>query len=153
MNKTKDSGKSSEPVKSGKRHMLIPRFWLQAAVLTFLIGFGVLVLVYLAAVWANLELLRSVLATLAPYSAFALIVMFQSTFTDLSGESLWFCFVTLIARPPINGDTAITGAVSLFSFSRIPGSERIGSMLTYGFEGQTTLRPATWANQASGFCE
>jgi diadenylate cyclase len=33
---------------------------------------------YLIAVWAHLELLRSVLAGLAPYSAFALIVMFQS---------------------------------------------------------------------------
>jgi diadenylate cyclase len=33
---------------------------------------------YLVAVWAHLDLLRSVLAGLAPYTAFALIVMFQS---------------------------------------------------------------------------
>jgi diadenylate cyclase len=33
---------------------------------------------YVASVWANLELLRTLLATLAPYTAIALIVMFQS---------------------------------------------------------------------------
>jgi len=43
-----------------------------------LAGVGVLVLVYLGSAWLGLELLRSVLATLAPYTAFALIVMFQS---------------------------------------------------------------------------
>src|SRR5208283_361795 len=43
-----------------------------------LTGLTTLVLLYLIAVWAHLELLRSVLAGLAPYSAFALIVMFQS---------------------------------------------------------------------------
>ena len=32
----------------------------------------------LVAVWLRLELLRTLLATLAPYTAFALIVMFQS---------------------------------------------------------------------------
>lgn len=43
-----------------------------------LAGVGMLVLVYLIAVRTGLELLRSILATLAPYTAFALIVMFQS---------------------------------------------------------------------------
>ncbi len=43
-----------------------------------LTGIGVLVVVYLGAVWAHLDLLRSVLAGIAPYTAFALIVMFQS---------------------------------------------------------------------------
>ena len=43
-----------------------------------LTGIGVLLVVYLGAVWAHLDLLRSVLAGLAPYTAFALIVMFQS---------------------------------------------------------------------------
>ncbi len=41
-------------------------------------GIFVLVLVYVVAVWARLELLRWVIATVAPYTAFALIVMFQS---------------------------------------------------------------------------
>jgi len=43
-----------------------------------LTGLCTLVIVYLIAVWAHLELLRLLLAGLAPYSAFALIVMFQS---------------------------------------------------------------------------
>ena len=43
-----------------------------------LTGLWILVIVYLIAVWARLDLLRSVLAALAPYTAIALIVMFQS---------------------------------------------------------------------------
>lgn len=41
-------------------------------------GIWVLVFAYLVAVWAHLELLRSVLAALAPYTAIALIVIFQA---------------------------------------------------------------------------
>jgi diadenylate cyclase len=41
-------------------------------------GLTMLVVLYLVAVGAHLELLRSVLAGLAPYTAIALIVMFQS---------------------------------------------------------------------------
>ena len=40
-----------------------------------LTGIGILVLAYLGAVWAHLELLRTLLATLAPYTAFAIIVL------------------------------------------------------------------------------
>src|ERR1700676_5046644 len=43
-----------------------------------LLGIGILVLIYFVAIWARLEVLRTILATLAPYTAFALIVMFQS---------------------------------------------------------------------------
>ncbi|HEU0138501.1 MAG TPA: diadenylate cyclase, partial [Bryobacteraceae bacterium] len=43
-----------------------------------LAGIAVLVLTYLIAIWARLELLRTILAGLAPYTVFALIVMFQS---------------------------------------------------------------------------
>jgi diadenylate cyclase len=43
-----------------------------------LAGIGILVLIYGVSVWLGLELLRSMLATLAPYSVFAAIVMFQS---------------------------------------------------------------------------
>lgn len=43
-----------------------------------LIGIAVLSAIYYASVWAHLELLRSVLATLVPYTGFALVVMFQS---------------------------------------------------------------------------
>jgi diadenylate cyclase len=41
-------------------------------------GMGVVLLVYLVARWARLELLRSILAALAPYTVFALIVLFQA---------------------------------------------------------------------------
>src|SRR5579862_3114600 len=41
-------------------------------------GISVLLAVYFAALYLHLELLRTVLATLAPYSAIALIVIFQS---------------------------------------------------------------------------
>jgi diadenylate cyclase len=43
-----------------------------------LLGLCVLGLIYGAAVWAKLDLLHTILATLAPYTAIALIVMFQS---------------------------------------------------------------------------
>jgi diadenylate cyclase len=43
-----------------------------------LTGLVLMLAVYVIAAWARLELLRGILATLAPYTAFALIVMFQS---------------------------------------------------------------------------
>ncbi len=43
-----------------------------------LFGVAILGLIYVAASWARLEVLRTILATLAPYTAIALIVMFQS---------------------------------------------------------------------------
>src|SRR5271154_3142215 len=43
-----------------------------------LLGLGVLALIYALAVWAKLDLLHTILATLAPYTAIALIVMFQT---------------------------------------------------------------------------
>jgi diadenylate cyclase len=55
-------------------------------------GLWVLTIVYLIAVYAHLELLRSVLATLAPYTAIAVIVMFQSELRRLLtriGRSRW----------------------------------------------------------------
>ena len=41
-------------------------------------GVGVIVVVYVVAATLKLELLRTVIATIAPYTSFALIVMFQS---------------------------------------------------------------------------
>ncbi len=43
-----------------------------------LVGLCILAGIYGLAVWAKLEVLRTILATLAPYTAIALIVMFQS---------------------------------------------------------------------------
>ena len=60
-----------------------------------LVGMGLIVLIYLVAVAANLELLRTILETLAPYSAFALIVMFQSEIRralSSLGERRWMAF-------------------------------------------------------------
>ena len=55
-------------------------------------GLWVLTIVYLIAMYARLELLRSILAALAPYTAIALIVMFQSELRRLLariGRSRW----------------------------------------------------------------
>jgi diadenylate cyclase len=41
-------------------------------------GIWVLLIAYLVAVWAHLDLLRTALAAMAPYTAIALIVMFQA---------------------------------------------------------------------------
>ena len=41
-------------------------------------GLWVLAIVYLISVWLHLELLRTILLRVAPYTAFAIIVMFQS---------------------------------------------------------------------------
>lgn len=41
-------------------------------------GIGILFAVYIIAAWTHLELLRTILSTLAPYTGFAIIVMFQS---------------------------------------------------------------------------
>lgn len=60
-----------------------------------LTGLLVLIGVYLLAVWAGLELLRSSLQTMAPYTAFALIVMFQSDIRRLLariGRRWWMGF-------------------------------------------------------------
>ena len=57
-----------------------------------LTGLWILGLIYLVAVWARLELLRTVLAGLAPYTAIALIVMFQSELRRMLariGRSRW----------------------------------------------------------------
>jgi diadenylate cyclase len=42
------------------------------------LGIAVLLIVYQVSIWAGLELLRSILATIVPYTGIALIVLFQS---------------------------------------------------------------------------
>jgi diadenylate cyclase len=57
-----------------------------------LTGLWILGIVYVIAVYAHLELLRTVLAALAPYTAIALIVMFQSEIRRLLiriGRTRW----------------------------------------------------------------
>ncbi|MBL8174730.1 MAG: TIGR00159 family protein [Bryobacterales bacterium] len=68
---------------------------------SILAGVGILVMVYLVAVWMRLELLRTLLATLAPYTAFALIVMFQSDIRRVLariGQRGWFSFGSQLQR-------------------------------------------------------
>jgi diadenylate cyclase len=57
-----------------------------------LTGIWILGVIYIVAVWTRLELLRSVLAAMAPYTAIALIVMFQSELRRMLariGRSRW----------------------------------------------------------------
>ncbi len=64
-------------------------------------GIGILVLIYLFSVWAHLELLRSMLATLAPYTAFGVIVMFQSELRRMLarlGRRRWLGFPGRLER-------------------------------------------------------
>lgn len=58
-------------------------------------GIGVVLLIYVVSVFAGLTVLRSILETLAPYTAFALIVMFQSEIRRMLariGERRWVGF-------------------------------------------------------------
>ena len=58
-------------------------------------GLWILGLAYYVSVWARLELLRSILTALAPYTAFGLIVMFQSDIRRLLarlGLGHWLSF-------------------------------------------------------------
>ena len=64
-------------------------------------GLTVLVLLYVVALRLNLELLRTLLATLAPYSAFGLMVMFQSEIRRLLariGRHGWIGFTSRLKR-------------------------------------------------------
>jgi diadenylate cyclase len=66
-----------------------------------LTGIGVLILVYVGASWAGLQLLPSILAALAPYSAFAVIVMFQSEIRRMLarlGRRRWTGFGTRLQQ-------------------------------------------------------
>lgn len=64
-------------------------------------GLTVLVFLYLVALYGNLELLRTLLATLAPYSAFGLMVMFQSEIRRMLariGRRGWIGFAGRLKR-------------------------------------------------------
>lgn len=64
-------------------------------------GITVLVGLYVVALHSNLELLRTLLATLAPYSAFGLIVMFQSEIRRMLariGRHGWIGFTGRLKR-------------------------------------------------------
>src|ERR1700674_3449987 len=75
-----------------------------------LTGICTLVVVYLVALWAHLELLRSVLAGLAPYSVFAVIVMFQSEIRRLLariGRGRWLGLGRQLESREVAGRSAL----------------------------------------------
>lgn len=99
-------------------------------------GVGVLVLIYLIAVWAGLELLRTLLATLAPYTAFALIVMFQSDLRRMLaqiGRRGWFSFGSQLQRR----ETLEEMEIALQQLAQ----ERTGALII--LEGEIGLRSFT----------
>ena len=53
-------------------------------------------------------------------------------------SAIIFAVGPFTARPPMIGDTAITGAAQSASPARTPGTARIGSMLMNGLDGQIT---------------
>ena len=64
-------------------------------------GLSVLVLLYVFALYLNLELLRTLLATLAPYSVFGLMVLFQSEIRRMLariGRHGWIGFAGRLKR-------------------------------------------------------
>lgn len=66
-----------------------------------LAGVGILGLIYIASHFLRLELLRALLAAMAPYAPFALIVMFQSEIRRMLariGRRRWFNFGTRFQR-------------------------------------------------------
>ena len=83
-----------------------------------LTGLGVLLAVYLIAVWAHLDLLRTVLSGIAPYTAFALIVMFQSEIRRLLSRK------DPGAVAQIRGPSRTAERSRLFGSTRTPRSQR-----------------------------
>jgi diadenylate cyclase len=85
-----------------------------------LAGIGVLLLVYALSVWAGLELLRSILSTIVPYTAIALIVLFQSEIRRTLariGRRRWLGFGGQLQRRESTEDILL--ALGRFSQQRI----------------------------------
>jgi diadenylate cyclase len=75
-----------------------------------LIGIAVLVLAYFVADYFGLELLRTILARLAPYAPFALIVMFQSEIRRLLariGRRRWISLGSRLQRRELSDDLVL----------------------------------------------
>jgi diadenylate cyclase len=87
-------------------------------------GLLILVALYLVAVWLRLDLLRSVLAALAPYTAIALIVMFQADIRRLLAR------LGRIRWPGLGGDLARREVVDeiLLAVERMAG-DKTGALI------------------------
>lgn len=89
-----------------------------------LAGIGVLLLVYAVANWAGLELLRSILATVVPYTAIAVIVLFQSEIRRTLariGRRRWLGFGGQLQRRESTEDI-------LLALSRL-SQQRVGALI------------------------
>jgi diadenylate cyclase len=85
-----------------------------------LAGIGVLLAVYFVAIVTGLELLRTILATVVPYTAFALIVLFQSEIRRVLmriGRQRWLGFGGRLQR--LESADEILLAVSRLAQSKI----------------------------------
>lgn len=84
-----------------------------------LAGVGVVLLVYIVALLFGLELLRSILATLAPYTAFALIVLFQAEIRRMLarlGRRRWLNFGSQVQGKEVTDEIML--AVSQMASSK-----------------------------------
>ncbi|HVX66447.1 MAG TPA: diadenylate cyclase CdaA [Bryobacteraceae bacterium] len=98
-----------------------------------LAGIAVLLAVYVIAVWTGLELLRSVLATVMPYTALAVIVLFQSEIRRTLariGRRRWLGFGGSLQRRESTDDI-------LLALSRL-SQQKIGALIV--LERDTGLR-------------
>jgi diadenylate cyclase len=98
-----------------------------------LAGIGVLLLAYALSAWAGLELLRSILATVVPYTAIALIVLFQAELRRTLariGRRRWLGFGGEIQRRESAEDI-------LLALSRL-AQQRVGALII--LERDTGLR-------------
>ncbi len=89
-----------------------------------LAGIGMLLLVYGLSVWAGLELLRAILSTVVPYTAIALIVLFQSEIRRTLariGRRGWLNFGGQLKRRESTEDI-------LLAISRL-SQQRIGALI------------------------
>jgi diadenylate cyclase len=96
-------------------------------------GIAVLIVVYLIAVWTHLELLRSVLAVVVPYTALALIVLFQTEIRRALarlGRRRWLGFGGSLQRRESTDDI-------LLALSRL-SQQNIGALIV--LERDTGLR-------------
>jgi diadenylate cyclase len=98
-----------------------------------LAGMGVLLLIYAAAIWAGLDLLRSILSTVVPYTAIALIVLFQSEIRRTLariGRRRWLGLAQPLQRRESTDDI-------LLALSRL-SQEKIGALIV--LERESGLR-------------
>jgi diadenylate cyclase len=77
---------------------------------TILLGLGTVFGVYIIALWTKLELVRTVLEAVAPYSAFALIVVFQSELRRMLtrlGQRRWIGFGNRFQSREVAGEIVL----------------------------------------------